>query len=69
MANLTYGAPEFYAEYFSDFMADVDNAHPEYGNAIIEGFLLCIADWRKYHQDQVDEYNRVEQRVREALTV
>ena len=66
---MTYGTPEYYAEQFADFLADADSSDPKYGDALVEGFLLALADWRKYHQDQVNEYDRVEQRVRKALTV
>jgi hypothetical protein len=69
MANLTYGTPEFYKEQFMDFLADAQNEEPHYGDAIVEGFILAIQDWRDYHAKQVDEYNRIEQRVRQALTV
>ena len=69
MANLEYGTPQYYAEQFADFLADAQRDQPEYGNNLVEGFLIAIADWRKYHQDQVNEYNRIEQRVREAFTV
>jgi hypothetical protein len=66
---MTYGTPEYYAEQFADFLADVQADEPKYGDAIVEGFLLSIADWRKYHRDQVNEYDRVEQRVRKALAM
>lgn len=69
MANLTYGTAEYYAEQFSDFLADADRDYQEYGDALVAGFLLAIANWKKYHNDQVNEYARIEQRVREALTV
>jgi hypothetical protein len=67
MANLTYGTPEYYAEQFSDFLADPQASEPHYGDALVEGFLIAIKDWRDYHAQQVDEYNRIEQRVRKAL--
>ena len=69
MANLTYGTPEYYAEQFSDFLADAQASEPHYGDALVEGFLLAIKSWRDYHAQQVDEYNRIEQRVRKALAV
>ena len=69
MANLTYGTADYYAEQFSDFLADVSSDSPQYGDAIVEGFLLALKDWRDYHANQVDEYNRIEQRVRTSLTV
>lgn len=69
MANLNYGTAEYYAEQFSDFLADAQAGQPEFGDALIEGFLIAIKDWRDYHKSQVDEYNRIEQRVREASAV
>ena len=69
MANLTYGTAEFYAEQFADILADIDHSDPAYGDAIVEGFILAIDNWRDYYAKQVDEYDRVEQRVRQALTV
>jgi hypothetical protein len=69
MANLTYGTVEYYAEQFADILADLDSSEPMYGNAIVEGFILAIDNWRDYYAKQVDEYDRVEQRVRQALTV
>lgn len=66
---MTYGTAEYYKEQFMDFMADAQFDQPEYGDALVEGFILAIQDWRDSHSKQVNEYNRVEQRVREALTV
>jgi len=66
---MKYGTPEYYAEQFADFLADAQADDPHYGDALVEGFLIAIKDWRDYHSKQVDEYNRIEQRVRQALTV
>ena len=66
---MTYGTPEYYKEQFMDFMADAQSDQPECGNALVEGFLLAVADWQQYHQDQVFEYERIGERVRKALTV
>jgi hypothetical protein len=60
----TYGTAEFYKDQFADLLADVDGASPNYGDALVEGFLLAIADWRDYHKAQVNEYDRIEQRIR-----
>jgi hypothetical protein len=35
MANLTYGTPEYYAEQFSDFLADAQASEPHYGDALV----------------------------------
>jgi len=52
-----------------DFVADVQADQPEYGNSLVEGFLLALEDWKQYHQDQVFEYERVGERVRQALSM
>ena len=67
--TVQYGTAEYYAEQFADFLADAQADQPEYGDALVEGFLLALADWRDYHANQVNEYNRIEQRVRQALPV
>ena len=66
---MKYGTPEFYKEQFMDFMADAQHSQPEYGDALVEGFVLALQDWREYHSNQVNEYDRIEQRVRSALAV
>ena len=69
MSKLEYGTAEFYAEQFADFLADVQADEPKYGDALVEGFLLALQDWRNYHEQQVNEYDRIEQRVRQAHTL
>ena len=69
MANLEYGTPEFYAECFADFLADVDNEDPGTVDNIIEGFLMSVDDWFNYHEQQANVYAQLRQRVREALAV
>ena len=65
--TVKYGTAEYYAEQFADFLADAQADTPELGDALVEGFLLALADWRDYHANQVNEYNRIEQRVRTSL--
>jgi hypothetical protein len=69
MANLTYGTAEYYKEQFMDFLADVQADEPQYEEAIVQGFILAIEDWRDYHAKQVVAYEGVKQRVRKALAV
>jgi hypothetical protein len=69
MADLKYGTPEYYAEQFADILADVQGDEPHYGDAIVEGFILAIQDWRDYYSKQVNELKRIEQRVRQAPTL
>jgi hypothetical protein len=61
-----FGTAEFYASQFDDILADVQGDDPKYGDAIVDGFLKSLNDWRTYHQDQIKEYDRLEQRVRQA---
>ena len=69
MSKPEYGTAEYYKGQFMDFMGDAQADEPRYGDALVEGFILALRDWRDYHKAQVDEYNRVEQRVREASSV
>ena len=69
MANLTYGTPEYYAEQFADFLADVDSERPETTDALIRGFYLALDEWFNYHDHQATAYDELRQRVRKALTV
>ena len=66
---MTYGTPEYYKEQFMDFMADAQSDQPEYGDALVEGFLLAVDDWKQFHQAQVFEYERIGERVRTAFTL
>ncbi len=70
MVNLKiYGTVEFYAEQFGHILADADGKDARYGDNMIKGFLVALDDWLTYHKEQVDEYERIKQRVRQALTV
>ena len=69
MANLEYGTPEFYAECFADFLADVDHADPGTVDNIIKGFLMSVDDWFNYHEQQANAYAQLRQRVCEALAM
>lgn len=66
---MTYGTKEYYAEQFSDILADVQADEPRYADAIVEGFLIAVDDWLGYHQEQVNAYTKLGERVRSALTV
>lgn len=66
---MKYGTVESYSEMFQDILADVNASDPEIGLNIVLAFLDALKTWRDYHANQVDEYDRVEQRVRQALTM
>ena len=69
MAHLTYGTADFYAEQFSDLLADVDAENPDAADALIEGFYRAIDSWFDYHDAQARAYADLRKRVRQALTV
>jgi len=69
MAHLTYGTPEFYAEQFSDIIADVDAETPATAENILSGFYIALNDWFDYHEQQANAYAELRIRVREALAV
>lgn len=64
-----YGSVEFYADQFSDLLADVQADTPQYADNIINGFLMSVDDWLKYHQVQVDAYANLRERIRQALAM
>jgi hypothetical protein len=69
MAYLEYGTADYYAEQFSDFLADVDSENPATADALIEGFYRAIDSWFEYHDEQARAYADIRKRVRQALTV
>jgi len=69
MANLTYGSPEFYADQFSDLLADVDAENPNIADNLIQGFYQALDSWFDYHNEQALAYSDLRERVRQALTV
>lgn len=69
MSGFEYGTAEFYADLFSDILADVDSDNEKYATNIIAGFLMSIDDWLKYHNNQADAYREIRERVCQALSV
>lgn len=69
MSTLEYGTVEFYADQFSDILADVDCENDKYATNIIAGFLMSIDDWLKYHDNQADAYREIRERVCQALSL
>jgi hypothetical protein len=69
MANLIHGTPEFYAEGFSDYLADVDATNPATVENLLEGFYQALDSWFEYHDAQARAYADIRKRVRQALTV
>jgi len=69
MSTAKYGTADFYAEGFSDYLADVDATDPQTTENLIEGFYRALDSWFDYHDAQARAYADLRKRVREALTV
>ena len=54
-----YGSVEFYKQLFDDIICDSMAEQPEIGNNIITAFKLSIAEWRDYHKEQAQEFDRL----------
>lgn len=66
----TYGTTEYYADMFSDILADVDGESKDYPNQsdrIVNGFLYALEDWFNYHDVQARTYSDLRLRVRKTL--
>ncbi len=66
---MTYGTPDDYCDMFADILSDVDGTDPTVGDAIVNGFLQAVSEWKDHYTSQLNEFDRIEQRVRKALTV
>lgn len=57
--KVDFGSADYYSKQFRDIICDAHSDYPQYGDAIVQGFLLAIAEWRQYHIDQVKELERI----------
>ena len=66
MPNVTssYGTPEYYAEEFSDFLADVGEGHLM--DNVVAGFFQAIDEWENYHTEAAKRYGSFRERIRKA---
>ena len=62
-----YGSVQFYTDMFADILADVQYDNPVYGDNIIAGFKAALGEWRQYHEGQVMEYQRIEQKANDEI--
>ena len=62
-----YGSVQFYTDMFADILADVQHDNPVYGDNIIAGFKAALREWREYHEEQVKEYQRIEQKANDEI--
>lgn len=66
MTNV-YGSVEYYAEQFADFLADAQADQPHYGDNLVSGFKLALADWKDYYQKQAAECERLLKKIDEEI--
>ena len=62
-----YGSVQFYTDMFADVLADIQSDKPIYGDNIIAGFKAALKEWREYHEGQVKEYQRIEQKANDEI--
>ena len=60
MNKYPYGSVEYYAEYFSDIIADVgDDGNDGAGEKILLAFKQAIESWLEYHQKSAAGYEEL----------
>ena len=63
-----YGTVKFYADQFSDILADVDmETTPEAAENILKGFYHALESWIDYHDVQCRAYCDMREKVIKAL--
>ena len=62
-----FGSVQYYTDMFADLLADVQHDKPVCGNNIIAGFKAALKEWREYHEEQVREYQRIEQKANDEI--
>ena len=58
-----YGTVEYYANLFADIICDAQASDPHLGDNMIDGFKLAMLEWRNYHEEQLKEYNRLNEKI------
>ena len=71
MTSEAYGTVKWYAEQFSDILADVDTDGPYKNSAenILKGFVAALDSWFDYHKDQADAYVSMKQKISSEFLV
>lgn len=62
-----YGTVDYYADQFSDILADIDFEDPSYGDNMVKGLYKAIDSWMDYHKNQTEAYAEVRRTVQEAF--
>ena len=69
MSYHKYGTADYYAEGFSEYLAEVEAEDPKTTENLIEGFYRALDSWFDYHDAQARAYADLRKRVREALAM
>jgi hypothetical protein len=61
---MEYGSPQYYANLFSDIIADVGcfdtvEMNVERGSNILQGFELALNEWIDYHKTAALSYEKI----------
>ena len=62
-----YGSVAYYTELFADILADVQHDRPEAGDNLVAAFKAALISWKEYHQQQLDECERIENLFNEEV--
>ena len=62
-----YGTPEFYAEGFADYLADVEADNPATIENFVKGFYTALDEWLDYHKNQAEAYAELRRSIKEAI--
>ena len=63
MKTEPYGTVRYYADMFSDFIADASADDKSSADRIIEGFKLALQEWREYYEKNAEEIKRMQQKL------
>lgn len=61
--NNEYGTVAYFQEMFSDFVGDIQHDSPELSDNLVEAFKLAIAEYRDYYANQVNELDRISDKL------
>ena len=63
MTKSEYNSVENYTSLFADILADVEPDYPNTADNIVAGFKQAVADWIRYHQDQLTEFKGINEEI------
>lgn len=67
MINEPYGTVRYYADLFSDIIADAHADDKAAGDTIIEAFKLSLKEWREYYEEGAKEIKRIQAKADDEI--